>query len=103
MSAKSGKKNTFQKGNKGKPKGVKNKKTVILDNFAKHIVEGGQEKFERELKKLRGSAYVKAYMAMFEYVKPKLARTDVKLTAPKGSLVVMTQDEATKKAVQDLK
>lgn len=96
----------FQKGKKktgGKQKGSRNKKTLVLDAFAKDIIEGGMEKFQRELKKLTGEKYLKTYLALFEFVKPKLARTDVKLTAPKGSMVVITQDEATKKEVQNLK
>lgn len=70
----------FQKGNKkikGRVKGTPNKKTLILDSFAKTIVEGGMEKFQRELMKLKGANFVKNYMAIFEYVKPKLARTEL--------------------------
>lgn len=69
----------FEKGHKGmKPKGAISKKTAILDTFAKDVVEGGMEKFIEELHKLKGSAFVNAYMAIFEYVKPKLARSEIK-------------------------
>lgn len=67
----------FEKGNTGKPKGAKSKKTLVLDAFAAHVVEGGMEKFMKELNTLKGSAYVMAYMSIFEYVKPKLARSEV--------------------------
>lgn len=70
----------FQKGNtpKGRrAKGTPNKKTLILDSFAKTIVEGGMEKFQAELMKLKGQAFVKSFMTIFEYVKPKLARTEL--------------------------
>ncbi len=70
----------FQKGHVktgGKKKGNKNKKTLIIDTFATHIVEGGMERFSEELAILHGRDYVNAYMLMFEYVKPKLARTEL--------------------------
>lgn len=71
-----GKGNPFKEGNPGRPPGP-NKKTVVLDGFAKHIVEGGMDKFQDELNKLTGKDYVTAFMTIFEYVKPKLARTEL--------------------------
>jgi hypothetical protein len=72
----------FQKGksgnSQGKPKGSKSKKILIQENFAQYIIDGGMEKFEKELNKLTGKAYIDAYLALFEYVKPKLARQEVK-------------------------
>lgn len=79
----------FEKGHKksgGKQQGAKNKKTLVLDAFAKTIVEGGMEKFQRELMKLNGKEFVNAYMVIFEYVKPKLARTE--LTGKDGSELI---------------
>lgn len=68
-----------ESGNKsGKVKGTKNRKTLILDAFAKMVCEDGMTKFMEELQKLKGKDYVNAYMTVFEYVKPKLARTEVK-------------------------
>lgn len=63
--------------NSGIKKGEKQKKTLILDNFAKDIVDGGMEKFRTELNKLTGQNYVYAYLSIFEYVKPKLSRTTI--------------------------
>lgn len=72
----------FEKGKSGnvggKPKGAKSKKVLVLDTFAKHILEGGMEKFEKEMNKLTGKAYVDTYLAIYEYVKPKLARQEIK-------------------------
>lgn len=68
----------FTKGHKGfKPKGAKSSKTLVLDTFAKHVVEGGMDKFQEELMKLSGKDFVYAYATFFEYVKPKLARTEL--------------------------
>jgi len=60
----------------GRGSGSKNKKTLILETFAKDIVEGGMERFLQQLSKLDGIQYVNAYLQVFEFVKPKLARTD---------------------------
>ena len=69
----------FKKGNKkigGRKKGEANKKTLILDSFAKSVIDGGMEKFNEELNKLTGATYVNAFMSLFEYVKPKLSRME---------------------------
>lgn len=74
----------FKKGKSktgGRNKGIVNKKTLILDSFAEDIATGGMEKFKKELSKLSGASYVKAYMVLFEFVKPKLARSDVDLSS----------------------
>lgn len=62
----------------GRAAGAKNKKTLIIDSFAKTICDGGMDKFEQELKKLSGKDYVNAYLQLFEYVKPKLSRMEMK-------------------------
>lgn len=70
---------SFKKGHSiKKPVGTKSKKTILLENFAEYIVNGGMQKFETELNKLSGKQYVDAYMCLFEFVKPKLARTEIK-------------------------
>lgn len=70
----------FEKGKHktgGRVAGAKNKKTLIIDSFAKTICDGGMEKFQKELNTLLGKDYVDAYLKLFEYVKPKLSRTEV--------------------------
>ena len=71
----------FEKGkNKtgGREKGTPNKRTLIIDTFAKSICEGGMDKFEKELNELEGKDYVSAFLSLFEYVKPKLSRMEMK-------------------------
>ena len=65
----------------GRKKGASNKNTALLDAFAKTVCEEGSDKFMRELKKLKGKQYVDAYLMLFEYVKPKLSRTEAKVEA----------------------
>lgn len=61
----------------GRPPNAKNKKTLILSTFAQTIVEGGMERFKKELNSLKGKYYVDAFITLLEYVIPKLARTEV--------------------------
>lgn len=71
----------FQKGQsgnlKGKPKGTESKKTKVLNNFIQVIIEDNNERFNQEFKALKGKAYTDTYLALLEYVKPKLARVAV--------------------------
>ncbi len=69
-----------------KLKGTKHKKTLLkeavgLKNWEglKHYIETeGAEKLVDELQKLTGRDYVIAFQSMTEFVKPKLARQEVK-------------------------
>jgi len=70
----------FQKGKKktgGRGKGSRNKKVLLLESFTKACVEGGMDKFQRELMKLRGANFVKNFLSLLEYTQPKLARTEL--------------------------
>ena len=69
----------FEKGHSkkgGKTKGTKNKNTLVLDAFAETIVRGGMEKFQEELMNLKGAIFVNSFMSIFEYVQPKLQRSE---------------------------
>jgi hypothetical protein len=71
----------FEKGKHktgGRTSGAKNKNTLIIDSFAQSICDGGMEKFQSELENLEGKDYVNAYLQLFEYVKPKLSRMEMK-------------------------
>lgn len=80
MSFKAGKNKTG-----GRQKGGKNKKTLVLQSFAEMIIEGGMEKFQREMNKLSGKDYVNAYLTLYEFVKPKLARAELKAEPEHGT------------------
>lgn len=67
----------------GRKAGIKNKHTLLLENFAQTITENGMVRFQEELDKLTGKDYINAYMALFDFVKPKLSRVEVKDETPK--------------------
>ena len=68
------------KGNKfaGSRKGVPNKKTEQWEIFADYCVNGGLEKFQRELNALKGKHFVDSFTNLLEFHKPRLSRAEVK-------------------------
>lgn len=85
-----------QSGNtKGKPKGVRSEKTLVLETFCQDIIEGGMLRFNEAMNKLakeKPEKYIDSYLALLEYVKPKLARQDVNIDA-KGELSIKWIEE----------
>jgi hypothetical protein len=80
---------TWKKGEKPpvkRPKGSKNKRTLVKESIGLQDWEGleqfikkeGATKFIKEMKKLTGKSYTIAFNAISEFVKPKLARTELK-------------------------
>jgi hypothetical protein len=67
------------KGNKfaGSRKGIPNKKTEQWEAFSEYCLNSGLEKFKEELDKLEGKQFADTFLAILEYHKPKLARSDV--------------------------
>ncbi len=61
----------------GRKKGVPNKKTVQWQNFTDYCLGSGLEKFEKEMKTLKGRSFVDMFLKLLEFHKPKLSRTTV--------------------------
>jgi len=83
----------FKSGHKkiaGRQIGSLNKTTLIVDTFAKTVVEQGMQRYLDEMEKLKGKAYVDAFLSVFEYVKPKLARIDTNVT---GEITINWHEE----------
>lgn len=83
---------------KGKPKGAIQVKTRILHGFIEDVLNGGQEKYLKELKKLKGRAYVEAYNVLLEYVLPKKQRVEsvnVNLTTKEPQTIKIGENEFT--------
>jgi len=73
----------FQKGNKGKPKGVKNKKTLQWEALSESIIDNHSGRFNQILSKLFDSddekqqqRAIDAYLQILEYFKPKQSRVE---------------------------
>ncbi len=69
---------------KGRPIGAKSKKTLQWEQFADYCMNQGLEKFCKELETLEGGDYVKAFLNLIEYFKPKLSRVDQQLSSKSG-------------------
>ena len=61
-------KGKFKKGNPGKPKGTQNK--VITRTRIAGLIETNWQKFETELKSLKGKAYVEAFTKLLPFHMP---------------------------------
>jgi hypothetical protein len=107
------KKSTWKKGEKPpvkRPKGSKNKKTLLKealglkswDQLKEFVESNGIEKCILEIQKLRGAAYVYAFLSLTEYVKPKLARTEVKVD-PESEVHVNVSEKLTYEQLYQLK
>lgn len=95
----------FQKGNAGKPKGAVSKKTHIISTLnmkysdcANYMETTAFDRFVREMEQLDGRDYVTAYLALLEYIKPKLSRMEVRaeLTNEVVNVFGMIPNEPTK-------
>ena len=79
-------------GKKSSRKGIKNKKTLILEAFIKNIVnrDSIRKKYVAELKSLEGKQFLDTFRDLLEYVLPKLQRTE---------MIAEVKAEITKKVV----
>ncbi len=64
------------KGNPGKPKGAKNKKTQMWDALGEYICNEGSEKALNIIKEYKDKEFIAAFEKFLEYFKPKQQRAD---------------------------
>lgn len=74
----------------GRGKGAKNKKTAQWEAFSQYCLNSGLAKFEKELNKLEGSAFVNAFTNLLEFHKPKLSRGEQEQT---GTVRIIIEEE----------
>lgn len=67
----------FQKGNKGKPKGAKSERIKNWEKLGEMLTSQGAERVLRYLDRCNDETFLKHYMNLLEYFKPKLNRTDI--------------------------
>lgn len=83
----------FKDGHKkkgGRQKGAVNKKTEQWETFSQYCLNSGLAKFEEELNKLKGTAFVNAFTNLLEFHKPKLSRGEQEQT---GTIRIIIEEE----------
>lgn len=90
-----------------KPKGSKHAVTKVKeqlgsswDELARYLVEEGADKAFLELSKLDKTSFLKYYLQMVEYAKPKLTRTTID-AGDKTELKIVIRKQETKSFVED--
>lgn len=63
---------------KGKPKGIKSAKTKAWEKLGEVIVNDSAERFMNILSEMKDEEFVKNYLMILEYFKPKQSRAEVK-------------------------
>ncbi len=61
----------------GRPTGTPNKFTITQRQFIESILDKQKDKIVSELDKLQGKEYLNAITGLFEYVLPKLSRSEM--------------------------
>ena len=66
----------------GRPQGTLNKFTQTQREFIEGVLDKQKDKIESELDKLQGKDYLNIITGLFEYVLPKLSRTEMRTESP---------------------
>lgn len=75
---------TYKKG-QGKPKGIKDGKTILKEKvglstwetMGEWLMNEGLDRYKEEMEKLKGKDFIFAHNTLVEYFKPKLNRTSI--------------------------
>ena len=67
----------FEKGNPGRPDGIKNQKTKQWEALAESIATTHTDRFNEILATLPDDKFISSYLQVLEYFKPKLARNTI--------------------------
>lgn len=73
-------KGRFVKGNSGKAKGTKDKKTRRIDDLIEYLSNEGAERFVRAMDSLDDKTFANNYIQLIEFIKPKLSRQESTVT-----------------------
>lgn len=76
--------------NSGRIPGKVTLKTEQWNKFCFYCLNGGLEKFQREMNKLQGKDYAQTFIQLLEFFKPKLSRAE--LTGLDGETLIPDVD-----------
>lgn len=85
----------FQKGHKLAKGGARErKKPKQWARFVEYCMDGGLDKFQKEMDKLEGKDFVHCFINILEFHKPKLARTEIKDDSTTKVIVISPNNNA---------
>ena len=76
-----------------RPKGSKNQKTIDWNEFGKKLTEDGLPRLQRILETCDDETFIKLYVVMLEYFKPKMKRLEVADAEATPTKIVVCWDE----------
>ena len=77
------------KGHKGyKPKGAISAKTIAWNNLGEFLTEQGAERLIKILSEADDATFMKVYIQLIEYFRPKQSRTELEKTNDKGKIKI---------------
>ena len=81
------------KGHKGyKPKGSVSSKTIAWNNLGDFITEQGAERLKRIMNESDDATFMKVYIQLLEYFKPKQSRTELeKINDEQRTLIIQRE------------
>jgi len=81
------------KGHKGyKPKGAISAKTIAWNNLGDFITEQGAERLKRILNESDDATFMKVYIQLIEYFKPKQSRTELEKTNDEQRTLIIKRE-----------
>ena len=81
------------KGHKGyKPKGSKSNKTIAWQNLGEFITEQGAERLKKILTESDDATFMKTYIQLIEYFKPKQSRTEVEKINDREQVLIIKRE-----------
>lgn len=72
-----------------RPIGSKNQKTIDWDTFGRNLIDGGLPRLQRIMDESDDDTFLKVYIQLLEYFKPKLKRLEQ--TAPDVTHVIQVK------------
>jgi hypothetical protein len=87
----------FKKGESGNPagkaKGTTNKISAKTREYLRDYLLENQDKFEKEMNRMKGRSYALTYIALMQYILPKPSPAELKEVPKLEEFIAMTPEE----------